>query len=145
MGAPGWAPQVTGCLPACLQDSGPHTPLPALVGPHPASQPSQRSRRSSRSLRPHTSQKVGSSSSSCLARALCTGICGRKSRAPVAVGPHRGGADQGLQATWAGHGAWGLQGYRRLRFCCLLQGVNREGKTAPTEDKVAPWKGPRAE
>lgn len=45
-------------------------------GPHtyPASQPSQRSKRSSRSLRPHTSQKVGSSSSSSLALAFSTGI-----------------------------------------------------------------------
>lgn len=58
--------------------------MPAVDGPaggphtYPASQPSQRSRRSSRSLRPHTSQKVGSSSSSSLALALSTGIWRQK-------------------------------------------------------------------
>lgn len=41
---------------------------------YPASQPSQRSRRSSRSLRPHTSQKVGSSSSCSPSLGFSTGI-----------------------------------------------------------------------
>lgn len=59
--------------------------MPAVDGPaggphaHPASQPSQSSRRSSRSLRPHTSQKVGSSSSS-LALAFSTGTWRQKAR-----------------------------------------------------------------
>lgn len=53
---------------------------------YPASQPSQRSKRSSRSLRPHTSQKVGSSSSSSPALAFSTGIWRQTSTATPACG-----------------------------------------------------------
>lgn len=65
----GWLPWG---LPGDATSASPRTGQAALRT-HPASQPSQRSRRSSLLLLPHTSQKVGSSSSS-PALALSTGI-----------------------------------------------------------------------
>lgn len=68
---------------------------------YPASQPSQRSKRSSRSLWPQTSQKVGSSSSAALA--LCTGIW--RQTAPRSRG--RRGARPGARPLRTGRAAPG--------------------------------------